>query len=86
MTSSDNTMQGAAHSHATVNISVDDKKFSLRPGQWLVSDLKAAVNVAPALVLAEVTPHELKDLDDNGHIGVHEDQKFISHARSGSAS
>ena len=86
-------MQNDAHkkddtppSHATVNIVVDDHKFSVRPGKWLVSELKATVGVDPAKVLAEVTPHGLKDLDDSAHTEVHEGQKFISHARSGSAS
>lgn len=69
-----------------VTIIVDDEKHHVRPGKWIVSDLKAAVGVDPAKVLAEITPHGLKDLDDGSEIGVHEGQKFMSHARSGGSS
>jgi hypothetical protein len=70
----------------TVTIEVDGKKFQVRPGKWIVSDLKAAVGVDVAKVLAEITPHGLTDLDDNGKIEVHEHQRFMSHARSGASS
>jgi hypothetical protein len=72
--------------HATVNIVVDGTTFSLRPGKWLVSELKATVGVDPAKVLAEITPHGLVDLEDSGHTEVHEGSRLMSHARSGSAS
>jgi hypothetical protein len=74
------------HGRATLTITVDDVNYEVRPGQWIVADLKAATNVNPAKVLAEITPHGLEDLDDAAHIGVHEKQRFMSHARSGAAS
>jgi len=70
----------------TAKITVDGKKHKVRAGLWLVADLKATVGVDPAKVLAEVTSTGLKDLDDNATIGVHDDQKFVSHARSGGSS
>lgn len=74
------------HGRATVTITVDDVDYEVRPGKWIVSDLKAATNVDPAKVLAEITPHGLEDLEDSAHVGVHEKQRFMSHARSGAAS
>ena len=67
----------------TVTILVDDHKFNVRPGEWIVRDLKAAVGVDPAKVLAEITPHGLKDLEDDQKIAVHEGERFMSHVRSG---
>lgn len=74
------------HGRATVTIVVDDVKHEVRPGQWIVSNLKAETGVDPAKVLAEITPHGLVDLDDGAKIGVHEKQRFMSHARSGGSS
>lgn len=71
---------------ATVTITVDDVNHEVRPGKWTVADLKAATGVDPAKVLAEITPHGLEDLEDKANIGVHEKQRFMSHARSGAAS
>ena len=71
---------------AKVTIIVDDVKHEVRPGKWVVRDLKAETKVDPAKVLAEITPHGLEDLDDAGTIGVHEKQRFMSHARSGGSS
>ncbi len=84
--STSDTVDREGHSHATVTILVDDKKYNVRPGKWVVRDLKAAVGVDPALVLAEITPHGLKDLDDNAEIGVHEGERFMTHARGGASS
>jgi len=70
----------------TVTIEVDGLKHEVRPGKWVVRDLKAAVGVDPAKVLAEITPHGLKDLDDSANTDVHEGQRFMSHARSGGSS
>lgn len=72
--------------HPTVTIVVDDVKHQVRPGAWIVRDLKVAVKVDPAKVLAEITPHGLKDLDDDGKIAVHPGQRFMSHVRSGGSS
>ena len=54
----------------TVTIVVDDHKHEVRPGKWVVHDLKTAVGVDAAKVLAEITPHGLKDLEDNATIEV----------------
>jgi hypothetical protein len=71
---------------AKVTIVVDDAKHEVRPGKWVVRDLKAETGVDPAKVLAEITPHGLDDLEDDARIAVHEKQRFMSHARSGAAS
>lgn len=71
---------------AEVTIVVDGQKHRVRPGPWVVRDLKNAVGVPPAKVLAEITPQGLVDLDDGKTIKIHEGQRFMSHAHSGAAS
>lgn len=74
------------HGQATATIVVDDQQYEVRPGQWIVRELKAVAGVDPAKALAEITPHGLVDLEDDAKIGVHEKQRFMSHARSGGSS
>ena len=69
-----------------VPITVDGIERLVRPGKWLVRELKAALDIDPAKVLAEITPQGLKDLDDNAEIEVHAHEKFMTHARSGGSS
>jgi len=69
-----------------VRIIVDDVPHEVRAGIWIVRDLKTAVGVDPAKVLAEITPQGLKDLQDDGKVAVHTGEQFMSHARSGGAS
>lgn len=78
--------QGGHESHAHVTVFVDDVKKEVRPGAWLVREFKSAVGADQAKVLAEITPHGLKDLDDDSKIAVHEGQRFMTHARSGGSS
>lgn len=74
------------HHRHTVTILVDGVKHEVRPGSWIVSELKEAVNVPAAKVLAKVTPQGLDDLDDAAKIEVHEAERFVSHVRSGGSS
>ncbi|MGH8291258.1 MAG: hypothetical protein ACREV7_20040 [Steroidobacteraceae bacterium] len=73
------------HPHK-ITIIVDGTKHEVRPGPWVVSQLKAAVGVPPAKVLAEITPQGLKDLEDTATITVHEGERFMSHVRTGGSS
>lgn len=82
----DQDVKGNEKPEHTVEIIVDDARFTVRQGAWVVSALKAQVGVDAAKVLAEITPHGLKDLDDASTVGVHKDQRFMSHARSGGSS
>ncbi len=77
--------QDSLAKHETTII-VDGIKHEVRPGSWVVRDLKSAVGVDPAKVLAEVTPNGLKDLADDAKIGIHEKEQFVSHARAGGSS
>jgi|SRR5579872_660601 len=80
-------LEAARHKHdGLVLIFVDGAEHKVRPGTWIVHELKTAVDVVPAKVLAEITPQGLKDLDDNAEIEVHENEKFMTHARSGGSS
>lgn len=76
---------GGGHGHG-VHIVVDGNKHEVRAGQWLVSELKAAVGVPAEKVLAEITPHGLKDLEDSERVAVHDGQRFMSHVRTGGSS
>ena len=68
-----------------ITINVDGEDLQVHSGKWIVSDLKTKLGIDAAKVLAEITPHGLKDLDDNAEIKPHEHDKFITHARSGGA-
>lgn len=72
--------------HHMITIVVDGNDRQVRPGQWVVRDLKSQLGIDPAKVLAEITPQGLKDLDDGATIEVHEKEQFMTHARSGGSS
>ncbi|TAK82752.1 MAG: hypothetical protein EPO20_20340 [Betaproteobacteria bacterium] len=76
-------VQGVGHA---VTIIVDDEPRQIRAGSWVVRELKAALGIDPAKVLAEITPQGLKDLPDDGKVAVHEGAKFMTHVRSGGSS
>ena len=78
-----NEAHGVGHN---VKIIVDDIPHEVRAGEWIVRELKVAVGVDPAKVLAQITPQGLRDLQDDGKVSVHEGEQFMSHARSGGSS
>lgn len=86
----DNPGNGGGPGHGggkdEAHIIVDTKPKTVRAGDWLISDLKQAVGVDPAKVLAEITPSGLKDLDDIAHIDISNGMRFMSHARKGGSS
>ena len=79
-----NPGHGGGNQDAHITVDNDPKK--VREGDWVVSDLKTAVGVDSAKVLAEITPTGLVDLDDTAHISVKDGQRFMSHARKGGSS
>lgn len=72
--------------HHLITIVVDGDDRQVRPGKWIVSDLKSQLGIDQAKVLAEITPQGLKDLDDGATIELHEKEQFMTHARSGGSS
>lgn len=74
------------HPEHDVTIIVDGHPHRVRRGLWIVKDLKVAVGVDPAKVLAEITPQGLMDLADSATIEVRDGLRLMSHARSGGAS
>jgi hypothetical protein len=76
----------AAEDRQEITVIVDGTEHKVRPGEWVVSALKAQVGVEPAKVLAEITPNGLKDLEDDARIELHNGERFMSHARSGGSS
>ncbi len=70
-----------------VIIEVNQASKQVRPGCWVVADLKAAVGVAAEKVLAEIKADGTFDnLDDAARIEIRGGEKFISHARRGGSS
>lgn len=69
-----------------VEITVDGVTREVRKGDWIVRDLKEALEIDAAKVLAEITPHGLKDLEEDASIKVHHKDQFMTHARSGGSS
>lgn len=70
----------------SITIIVDGDPHQVRRGKWIVRELKAALGIDQAKVLAQITPHGLKDLDDNAEIELHDREQFMTHARSGGSS
>jgi hypothetical protein len=67
-----------------VTITVNNVEKRVRPGDWGVALLKAAVGVPPEKVLALIKPDGTFDnLDDAAHIHIKGGEAFISHARRG---
>lgn len=69
-----------------ITIIVDGDPHEVRRGKWIVRNLKAALKIDQAKALAQITPHGLKDLDDNAEIELHDREQFMTHARSGGSS
>jgi hypothetical protein len=88
----DNPGQGHGHGNNPggpddrVTINVDGHGFTLPHKEWVVSELKAQLGIDPAKVLAEITPNGLNDLADDAPIKLHNNQRFMTHARSGGSS
>ena len=81
-------VEGAKHRHPPddVTVIVDGVPHHVRRGPWIVRDLKAALNIPAAKVLAQITPNGLVDLQDDAKIELHEGERFMTHARSGGSS
>ena len=74
------------HGGHGVTIIVDGDPRPLPRRNWIVRDLKAALGIDPAKVLARITPHGLEDLNDDAEIELHDKEQFMTHARSGGSS
>jgi hypothetical protein len=69
-----------------VTIFVGKADYKVKPGPWIVAQLKIDLGIDPAKVLAEITPQGLKDLADDAEITLHEGERFMTHARKGGSS
>lgn len=79
------TPSGSGYPHKA-QIKVDGKHWEIRAGDWVVSDLKAAVQVPADYELDQVVHDDLKPLADEDHVEVHGGDKFVSHIRQGGSS
>ncbi len=69
-----------------VKITVDGKPHEVRPGEYLVSQLKAEVGVPANYELEELREGTMVPLDDNATIHICGGESFISHVRRGGSS
>lgn len=69
-----------------VKILVDQKPHEVRPGEYLVSKLKAEVGVPDNYELEELRDGAMVPLDDNAKIHIRGGEQFISHVRRGGSS
>ena len=60
-------------------------EVTIKGGTWTVKALKNFLDIDPAKVLAKIKPMGIQDLPDNGIITIGDGDRFMTHARSGSA-
>jgi predicted Rdx family selenoprotein len=69
-----------------VEISINNAKYEVRPGDHSVADLKKIGGVPAADVLDQLVDGKLVPLPDDGHVVIHGGEQFFSHPRTGSSS
>jgi hypothetical protein len=74
------------HHPVLVEITVDSKPRKIRAGEYIVSALKAELEIPPAKELERVLDGMLTPLLDTAKIDICGGEVFISHARRGGSS
>jgi len=69
-----------------VEVTVDQKKHRVRPGEWVVADFKREVKVDAALELDQIVDGQLVPLDNGATITIRGGEVFISHVPQGGSS
>lgn len=69
-----------------VKITVDGKQHEIRPGEYVVSQLKTEVGVPANYELEELREGTMVPLEDNATIRICGGEAFISHVRRGGSS
>lgn len=69
-----------------VTITVDAQTRTIHRGSYVVSQLKADLQIDSSRVLEQIVGGEFKPLDDSARITIKGDEIFVSHARSGGSS
>ena len=69
-----------------VKITVDGKQHDIRPGEYVVAQLKTEVGVPANYELEELRDGTMVPLDDNATIRICGGESFISHVRRGGSS
>jgi len=67
-------------------VSIDGREVKIKPGDYVVSNLKSILGVSPDYVLDQVRGGQLIPLNDGDTIKVHNHEEFISHVRCGTSS
>jgi hypothetical protein len=74
------------HGAREVAITVDGQRRELPAGHYLVSRLKALLQIPADYVIDEVVNGEFRELPDTSHIDIKGGEHFISHVRRGGSS
>jgi hypothetical protein len=78
--------QPSEHKAHEVAITLDGQRRELAAGDYLVSRLKALLQVPADYVIDEVVNGEFRELPDTAHIDIKGGEHFISHVRRGGSS
>lgn len=76
------------HEHPvhTVKIIIDNKTYEVKPGNYMVSQLKTIGHVAQAFELEEFLHGKLVPLPDVGSVTIKGGEKFVGHPKDNAAS
>lgn len=73
--------------HHEVHITINNVRYSVRPGRHSVAEVKAVGHVPLADDLEQVLHgNQLHLLADDGHVEIHGGEAFVSHPKSASSS
>jgi hypothetical protein len=78
--------KGNPHHPHIVQVTIDQRKVDLPPGEYIVSKLKLKLGVPAEYELEHIKHGTFQPLADNSVFQLHHDQEFISHVRTGSSS
>jgi hypothetical protein len=74
------------HGKDKVKVTIDGTVKSIHRGSYIITDLKAALEVYQSLALDEVINGKFEPLDDSGRITIKGGEIFVSHVRQGGSS
>jgi hypothetical protein len=74
------------HPNPEVTITIDNKKYEVRPGKISVADLKQLGGISPAYELEEIIDGKLVPLKDDQHVEIKGGEHFVGHPRAGASS
>jgi len=78
--------EDAPQTGAEVNITIDNKNFTVHRGSKTVAELKQLAGIPAAYELEEIVDGKLVPLNDNQRVVIKGSERFVSHPRAGASS